>query len=140
MKDVEEFVKQCVTIDYKEEHKIFGYFPFNMFVEKNDGSVDFVCIATTDGGVLNVYKIMFKYISSGVEKLYLAIDFPAGMDMKNDFVCVIQYDRTLESSKKFDLFAIPYNDKTGEVYERITSSPHLNMILMNIVIFAKQYK
>jgi hypothetical protein len=139
MTDIEDFVKSCVTIDYKKEHGQFAYFPFNMFVEKKDGSVDLIVIASREGGVLNIYKIMFKYINSGIKRLYVAIDFPAGMDIKNDFVGVISYELSKEKGKQLDIFAIPYNEKTGEIYKRINRSPHLNMIILNIALFAKKY-
>ncbi len=48
------------------------------------------------------------------KRIYLAVDFPANMDITNDFVCVIGYEK-----EEFLIYAIPYNTETGETFSEI---------------------
>lgn len=129
MKNIEEFVELSVKIEKQSQRNEFGYYPFHMFVEKNDGKIDIIVIADISS-VGDVYKIMDRYIKIGMKRLYCAVDFPARMDIKNDFVGVFKFDKNDE--EEFEIFAIPYSTKDGTVYERITKSNILTTIVVEM--------
>lgn len=125
MKNIEEFVDFSVKIE-KQGNGQFGYFPFHAFVENADGKIDVICIAGVNG-VEDCYKLIAKYMDSMAQRIYMALDFPAGLDMKNDFVVVFEIQGT-----NFNVFAIPYNNIDGTIYERINRSQGLIHIVENL--------
>lgn len=133
MKDIEDFVKTSVDIEFKEESGTYGYYPFHMFVEKKDGHVDIIVIAGVNS-VADCYKLMTKYVLESAKRIYMALDFPAMGDMKNDFVAVFVTENT-----NFDLFAIPYNTIDGTVYERINKGDTLKTICRDLRHVAVNY-
>jgi len=133
MKDIEDFVKTSVDIDYIADRQQYGYFPFHMFVEKQDGAYDFIAIAGVKS-VEDCYKLIIKYLHGNAKRVYLAVDFPAALDIKNDFVAVFEI-----KGENFKIFAIPYNNKSGTIYPRITKSETLYHIVKNLKHVALTY-
>lgn len=70
-------------------------------------------------------RIKDKWLSwEQVKEFAFLFDFPKGGDMEEDFVAVFTVEKDETS-----LIAIPYNPDNGEVYEQITESSHLAMVL-----------
>lgn len=125
MKNIEEFVDFNIKIT-KQDNGKFGYFPFHAFVEKKDGTFDVIVIAGVNS-VEDCYKLMVKYISDSCKRIYMAIDFPAGGDIPNDFVAVFATEGI-----DFKAFAIPYDVNTGKVYERLLRSRQMIEIVSHL--------
>lgn len=126
MKDIEEFVKKSVKIEYQKQANQWGYFPFHCFVEKQNGNFDVIVIAGIES-VEDCYKIIAMCIQNNCKRVYMALDFPAGGDIDHDFVAVFATEGI-----KFDAFAIPYNIHTGEVYQRINHSQRMIEIVTQL--------
>ena len=122
MKNTQDFIENIVKIDEMGDGS-FGHFPFQMFVEKEDGKFEISALSLT-GGVEPVYDRVKKAKELGFKKLYLSVDFPKGMDMTSDFVAVF----TIEGGET-SVVAIPYNTEGGEVYDQITESELLVVVL-----------
>jgi hypothetical protein len=122
MKDLKEFVAQLVKIEFLDHCKAFGFYPFQMYVEDKEGKSNMVCLAL-GGDVRAVYTAFNDYFKENPKRIYLAVDFPANMDIINDFVCVIGYEK-----EEFTLYAIPYNVETGETLSDIRDAEILNKI------------
>jgi hypothetical protein len=121
MKNTEEFIKSLVKIDEIEDG-MFGHYPFSMVIEKEDGGLEIAALALN--GVIPVYMRVAVERVKGFKKIFLAVDFPKGGDMTEDFVAVF----TVEADST-SLVAIPYNPDNGEVYDQITESEQLTMVL-----------
>lgn len=141
MKDIEEFVKDFVDIKLQEPEKEFGYWPFHMFVEKEDGHVDIICIAEVPDGVKSIYTLIGAYLMGGVKRIYCAVDYPAALDMKNDFVAIFHFRDLDNEANDFSIFGIPYNKNDGTVYERIEDCELFTHIVKYMyVVIAEHYK
>ena len=131
MKNVQEFVKKLVNIEYIEESKNYGHYPFSMFVEDKDSKIEIGALAL-GGDVLSCYKIFKKHVKNDAKRIYLSVDFPAGGDINNDFVCVFEFEDGLTNA-----FAIPYETQTGKVFDQLENSEMIKSILkqLNLVLF-----
>lgn len=123
MKNVQDFVKQLVKVDYVEQSDCYGHYPFSMFVETKDSKFEINALAL-GGDVAACYRRFKKYLQENAKRVYLALDFPSGGDIKNDFVCVFSFE-----NEEFDVFAIPYKTEDGEILPQIKESEQLNKIL-----------
>ena len=122
MKDLKEFVDQLVKIEYLDHCSAFGFYPFQMFIEHQDDKSTFASL-DLGGDIRAVYKAFTDYYKENPKRIYLAVDFPAGIDIVNDFVCIIGYEDSL-----FTIYAIPYNAETGETFSDIRDAEILNRI------------
>jgi len=123
METVKEFVDNLVKIEYIEDSECFGHYPFQLFVETNDGKFEINALAL-GGDVLSCYNRVSKYLKEKSNKIFMSLDFPAGGDIEHDFVCIFSI-----VDDKFDIFAVPYNPENGEIYDEIHESTLLNTIL-----------
>lgn len=120
---VQDFVNNLVKIDLIDSESSYGHYPFQLFVEKEDGTFEMNALAL-GGDVISCYLKVLKYYKENAKKIFLSLDFPSGGDIEHDFVCVYSI-----VNGKFDIFAIPYNTETGEKYEEIHQSELLKKIL-----------
>jgi len=123
MKNTKEFVEQFVKIELIENEDCYGHYPFQLFVEKNDGKFDINALAL-GGDVESCYKRVQKYFKEGAKKLFMSLDFPASQDIENDFVCIYSI-----VDGEFEVYAIPYDPETGDTYEEIHKCEMLDKIL-----------
>jgi hypothetical protein len=129
MKDLKEFVNQLVKIEFINHCGTYGFYPFQMFVEEKDEKSTMCCL-DLGGDIRAVYKAFSDFYKNDPKRIYLAVDFPSNMDIKEDFVCVIGYE-----NNEFTLYAIPYNLKTGETYAEIRDAEILNKIHEDLGLF-----
>ena len=129
MKDLKEFVEQLVKIEFLDHCNAFGFYPFQMYVEHQDGKAT-ICALDLGGDVRAVYKAFADFYEEPAKRIYLAVDFPAGGDMINDFVCMIGYE-----NNEFTLYAIPYSVETGETFSEIRDAEILNKIHDDLAMF-----
>lgn len=122
MKNVNEFVEQLVKIEYLDHCNSFGFYPFQMYVEDQEEKAT-MCALDLGGDIRAVYKAFADFHKQNPKRIYLAVDFPAGMDITNDFVCVIAYEK-----EEFTLYAIPYCVETGTTFCEIRDAEILNKI------------
>ena len=125
MNNINDFIKTLVSIDKIEGTNDFGHYPFQALSESKDGEITISTLAL-GGDVISCYKIFKKQRTEGATKMYMSLDFPAGGDIKDDFVMVFSYE-----NKELSKIAIPYNIKTGERLDPITESNHLEKIFNN---------
>jgi len=123
MENVKEFVDQLVKIDILEDYDCYGHYPFQLFVETSDGKFEMNALAL-GGDVESCYKRCGEYLKNGAKKIFMSLDFPANLDIKEDFLCIFSI-----VDGKFEVYAIPYSTETGEKYEEIHTSELLNKIL-----------
>jgi len=133
MDTVNEFVKRHVLIEYIESSGCYGLYPFQLYVEKLDGQ-EVIGALALGGNVLAVYQTVSKYIKEGAKKLYLAVDFPATLDIKEDFVAVFSVE-----DKEVKVFAIPYTNN-GEQLPLVLTGRALDGILSNFKAYVKGIK
>jgi hypothetical protein len=122
MKNLKEFVDQLVKIEFLDHCNAFGFYPFQMFVEDKDEKAT-MCALDLGGDIRAVYKAFADFFKLNPKRIYLAVDFPMNMDIANDFVCVIGYEK-----EEFTIYAIPYNCSTGETFSAIRDADILNKI------------
>lgn len=122
MKDLKEFVDQLVKIEFLDHCNAFGFYPFQMFVEDKEGKLNMVSL-DLGGDIRAVYTAFNDYFKLNPKRIYLALDFPANMDISNDFVCIIGYEL-----EEFTIYAIPYNTENGETFSNIRDVEILNKI------------
>ncbi len=123
MKTLEEFVNQFVKLEIIEDTNCFGLYPFPMVVETKEGAIELNSLAL-GGDVLSCYKRVKTYKKTEASKIFMALDFPKGGDIANDFVVVYSI-----VNNEISIFALPYNTENGEMYERIDNSETLTKIL-----------
>ena len=82
-----------------------------MYVETSDKKTLLEALAI-GGDVKLCYRIVRERIRENPKRIYLALDFPAFMDISSDFVAIM----SIENSK-FNLFAIPYNPVNGQQFD-----------------------
>lgn len=129
MKDLKEFAEKLVKIEYLDHCNAFGFYPFQMYVEHKDENTT-ICSLDLGGDVRAVYKAYADFFKEAAKRIYLALDFPSGMDISNDFVCVIGYENL-----EFTIYAIPYNTETGETFSEIRDAEILNRIHADLSLF-----
>lgn len=122
MKNLNEFVEQLVKIEYLDHCNAFGFYPFQMYVEDQEEKTT-MCALDLGGDIRAVYKAFADFRKQNPKRIYLAVDFPAGMDIQNDFVCMMAYENSA-----FLIYAIPYNTETGETFSEIRDAEILNKI------------
>lgn len=127
--NTQEFIEKFVTIDFVESSGCYGHFPFQMFVEKADGSFEADALAIS--GVVNCYRIFVSKLDKKPKSVFMALDFPAGGDIETDFVAVFSFE-----NGAMDILAIPYNPKTGEKKEVLKTSHLLAAIKSQLAAFA----
>lgn len=125
MKDVNDFIDTLVTINYIESANAYGHYPFQLYVETKEKTVELNALLL-GGNVSACYLRAKAYLIKGVKALYMSIDFPAGGDIDNDFVTVFYID----ADNKISALAIPYDTKTGEKFEIIYKCEMLTNILV----------
>jgi hypothetical protein len=123
MNTVNEFVNQLVKIDIMEDGQSYGHYPFSGIIEDSNGKISILALAL-GGDVLSVYKTIGKSIIDGAKKAYFSLDFPPNEELKTDFVAVYSYE-----NEEYNIFAIPYDVKNGETFDRI----HDNVLLATIL-------
>ncbi len=123
MKTREEFIEALVHID-EMGTGLFGHYPFQMVYEKADGglSVAALCLG---GDVKAVYRAAQTAIKEGAIKLFLSTDFPAGYDIKHDFIAVYSV-----VDNKLNCIAIPYDPVTGARFEIIEKGEMIDRLLL----------
>ena len=129
MKDLKEFAEKLVKIEFLDHCNAFGFYPFQMYVEHKDEKAT-ICSLDLGGDVRAVYKAYADFFKLNPKRIYLAVDFPANMDITNDFVCVIGYEK-----EEFLIYAIPYNTETGETFSEIRDAEILNRIHDDLSLF-----
>lgn len=129
MKTAAEFVESLVTIDFIESNNAFGHYPFQLYVETEDGKFELNALALDD--VRAVYHRVRYYIRKNAKSLFLSIDFPALGDIEHDFVVVISM-----IGKDGNAYAIPYDTQTGERFPEIHESSVLSGILSQFKLVA----
>jgi len=123
MKNVEEFVATMVKIDIIEDSNSYGHYPFQLYVELEDGNIEMNALAL-GGDVASCYKRFAKYKKEKAKRIYLSLDFPKGGDIENDFIAIFSYE-----NGEINLYAIPYLLENGEVLQTIIESVQLSKIL-----------
>lgn len=129
MKNLKEFVDKLVKIEFLDHCNAFGFYPFQMYVEdKNEKAT--ICALDLGGDVRAVYQAFNDFFKENPKRIYLALDFPANMDIANDFVCIIAYEK-----EEFELFAIPYNTENGITFSEIHNAEILEKIYEDLSKF-----
>lgn len=123
MNTVKEFVEQIVKIEYLEDSNSYGHYPFQLFVENSDGKFEMNSLAL-GGDVESCYNRFGEYLKNNAKKIFMSLDFPASNDIDHDFVCIFSY-----IDNNYDVYAIPYDTETGEIYEDIHNNKMLDIIL-----------
>lgn len=129
MKNLKEFEEKLVKIGFLEHCNTYGFYPFQMYVEHQNEKAT-VCALDLGEDVRAVYKAFADFYKEPAKRIYLAVDFPAAMDLKNDFVCIIGYE-----NNDFTIYAIPYNVENGEQYAVIKHAEILTKILDDLGLF-----
>lgn len=111
MNNVEEF-KEHIIIEWKEENKAYGHFPFQMFSKSVDGSNSMTALVM--GNVEPCYKAFNARVKNGGCPVFMSIDFPKMAEIEHDFIAVYEWD-----GKDMKLTAIPYDGVTGERFAEI---------------------
>ena len=115
-KDIDEFVSKHVKVKYLADEKTYGYCPYHMFVEHKDGRTELRSIYLGDD-IEKHYDIANEYGMDGAKRIYFTLEFSPILDIEHNFIFVHNIENV---KREFEVFAIPYNKKTGEVYSRIT--------------------
>ena len=126
---VKEFVDKYLKIEFIKEEGMWGMHPAFMHIEhpkREDFNEEMYA-----NGVEEYYLMVNLTMRVNPSVVYLALDYPAGGDIKNDFVVIF-----FVLNGVADCFAIPYNNKTGEIYPDIF--PHDYRQLEEILIQFKQ--
>jgi hypothetical protein len=123
MKTTAEFIEGFVKVEYMEDDKAFGHYPFQLYVENRDGTFDLNALLL-GGDVEAVYRRVRHYIKARAKLIFLSVDFPAGGDIPHDFVCVFSLMEGAGS-----IIALLYDPKTGERFPEIHESSLLQDIL-----------
>lgn len=120
--DIQEFKRSFVRIDFQEKLNNYGHYPFQMFVERNDGKIEMAALAMA-GTSQDNYRVVKNKIKEGVLKLFVSLDFPKGGDLENDFICIIKVENNCS-----DAIAIVYNPDNGEEVRTVDKSETLSRI------------
>lgn len=126
MKDINEFIKKLVKIEYVHRSGSYGLYPFQMYVETYDKKNQLEAL-DLGGDVKTCYNIVMKRLREKSNRIYLALDFPSFMDMDNDFIAIMSIE-----NNTFNLLAIPYDRETGEQFEIRRKGKFLNALSSEI--------
>lgn len=122
MKDVNSFIGSMVKIEFIEQSGCFGHYPFYMFEEQKDGQ-NVINSLALGGNVIACYDKFCHSIKDGSKRVYMALDFPKRGDIKHDFVAVFSWE-----NEKLEVIAIPYDEQSGDVFDMVENSEHLEAI------------
>lgn len=122
MNTIQDFITNLVKVEYIEDNSAYGHYPFQLFVETNDGKFDMNALYL-GGDIAAVYRRVKLYVNCGAKKIFLSVDFPAGADIKSDFIAVFSI-----INGELDSLAIPYNPLTGIVYNQLQNTAMMIMI------------
>ena len=131
MKSVEQFIESMVKVEFIESSNSFGHYPFQMFAEKKDGTFELSALAL-GGAVASCYKVFKERKESCAKRIYLSLDFPKGDDIYNDFAAIFTFENEV-----LDLFVIPYEPETGNTFDIIKKSSHLDLLKDQMLKFIK---
>lgn len=132
MKNKEEFAEDMVSIQKIDNSDLYGYYPFHLLAETKAGKLEFNALLL-GGDVKSCYKRAVDYIKKDAKRIYMALDFPAGGDIENDFVVVYSIE-----NGKLESLAIPYDIHDGKRYEYVTNSKQLDIITEDFNSMLKQ--
>ena len=128
LNNIDDFVKTVVHLQ-KQDGGDYGHYPFQLMAEDKKGDLEVASLAL-GGDIKACIEKFSEYGKAGFTRIYMSADFSAGGDMKSDFIAIFEYD-----SIEVKLFAIPYDAKTGEMFERVkdTDSTHLEQLKYNFM-------
>lgn len=129
--ETKDFVEQFIKIEIIEEESdpnVYGLYPFQLIAEFENGKMDINALAVNN--VQDCYVRVNDYLSKGAKKIFMALDFPRNLDIDNDFIAIFSI-----VEDKYDIFAIPYDTETGEVFAEIYSSKLLDAIMEQFKLF-----
>ena len=129
--ETKDFVEQFIKIEIIEEESdpnVYGLYPFQLIAEFENGKMDINALAVNN--VQDCYVRVNDYLSKGAKKIFMALDFPHNLDIDNDFIAIFSI-----VEDKYDIFAIPYDTETGEVFAEIYSSKLLDAIMEQFKLF-----
>jgi len=122
MKTVEEFIENLVDISFIEEYECYGHYPFQLVAIDKDSKMSMNALAL-GGDVLSCYNRTKELITKD-SVVYLSLDFPASEWIDNDFVAIHEI-----RNNKLNVFTIPYNYETGEVFDRVNEGKHIDIVI-----------
>lgn len=132
--NLNRFVNEFVKIEYIDNAKCFGHFPFNMYSKKEGEKVEFASIYYND--IKEVYTLAAIKINDGAEIVIQSTDYPQLGNLKGDFVCAICYDKG-----KYSAMAVVYNKDNGKIIEyNDQHNPEVETILKQFIQFMKNIK
>jgi len=120
MKNITEFIKNCVKLNKIENSEDFGLYPFPMY-SIEDNNADMFSLAF-GGDVEKCYNKFIQEIIGGKEKIFMALDFPPIMDMEQDFICICEYE---SNENELTITGIPFCVKTGDLNNTVTEKDNL---------------
>jgi hypothetical protein len=128
---IEEFTERFVRLHWHEAEQQYYYSPMNIMVEKD--SQVFMCHLMNIQTIRNCYDAAASWLKAGASKLYMAIDIPANQlfEQDSDFIAVFTFDRS--SKKSVDLFAIPYDRKTGVMKKKVTEGKFKVLMMLDFL-------
>jgi len=121
-KTIEEFTEKLAKVEYLTNFEVFGHYPFQFFAQKEDNK-NVMGAMLLGGNVAAVYKTVIEQLKAKAIKVYFTTDFPAVLDIKNDFIAVWACE-----NQKVTVFAIPYCCKTGKTFETIYKAEALEAL------------
>ena len=125
---VEQFIKIEIIENEESDPNVYGLYPFQLIAEFENGKMDINALAVNN--VQDCYVRVNDYLSKGAKKIFMALDFPRNLDIDNDFIAIFSI-----VEDKYDIFAIPYDTETGEVFAEIYSSKLLDAIMEQFKLF-----
>ncbi|MGC2239153.1 MAG: hypothetical protein WA584_23560 [Pyrinomonadaceae bacterium] len=111
----EEFI-EFISIDET------GHHPFYLIAEQANDEMAMVAMDLND--VHLVYAWVLKYVLNNAKKIYFTMDFPAGKDIKTDFVAV----HFKKNDEPWEILLLPYDEK-GNRLPRITGGEMFDVLL-----------
>lgn len=125
---VEQFIKIEIIENEESDPNVYGLYPFQLIAEFENGKMYINALAVNN--VQDCYVRVNDYLSKGAKKIFMALDFPRNLDIDNDFIAIFSI-----VEDKYDIFAIPYDTETGEVFAEIYSSKLLDAIMEQFKLF-----
>ncbi|MFP9114323.1 hypothetical protein ACLI1A_10285 [Flavobacterium sp. RHBU_3] len=107
------FIDSMVTIDYIEEKKEYGHYPFVLLATK-DGKAELNALSGLRSE--QCYERYAYYAIREYDEILMSMDFPPNGDIETDFVFVFAY---LDAS--IDARAITYDKETGKRLNEYTA-------------------
>lgn len=128
MESVTEFIEKMVDISFVKSSDCYGHYPFQLFCENSNGSIEINALAL-GGEVVLCFKKFAKYKSSGAVRIYMSLDFPGCGDIENDFVAIMSFE-----NDELSVVAIPY-ESDGTVLPIIESCNQLDLVKKHLLSF-----